>query len=125
MLLPPRNGSLKMAQGRWERLVPLFHFRVIFVRADTKGRTYDESHYDDDIDNDANGDASARPPEACVLTRKTSELSPGAWLVDEPSKFHSRRSATDSGDLLRVMVLERRPLSPSIQMSGGLAVVQI
>lgn len=54
-----------------------------------------------------------------LLTRKTSELSPGAWLVEEPSKFHSRRSATDLGASSRVMVLQRRPPSPSTQTSGG------
>lgn len=39
-------------------------------------------------------------------------------MVDEPSKFHSRRSATDlGGPFSRVMVLQRRPPSPSIQTS--------
>jgi hypothetical protein len=55
----------------------------------------------------------------CELTRNTSELSPGAWLVDDPSKFHSLRSETLAGAFSRVMVLLRRPPSPSIQMSVG------
>ena len=53
------------------------------------------------------------------LTRKTSESPPGAWLVEEPSKFHSLRSATEVGALSMVMVLQRMPPSPSIQMSDG------
>ncbi len=52
--------------------------------------------------------------------RKTSELSPGAWFVDEPSKFHSLSSDTDLGACSSVMVLHRRPPSPSIQdVCGG------
>lgn len=58
------------------------------------------------------------------LTRKTSELSPGAWLVDEPSKFHSLSSETEAGAFSRVWVLHRRPPSPSIQMSEGSAAAQ-
>lgn len=54
-----------------------------------------------------------------MLTRKTSELSPGAWLVDDPSKFHSFNSDTEAGALSRVMVLHRRPPSPSIQTSSS------
>jgi len=59
------------------------------------------------------------------LTRKTSEFSPGAWLVEEPSKFHSLSSETEAGFPDRmVMVLQRMPPSPSIQMSDGLALFE-
>lgn len=40
--------------------------------------------------------------------------------MEEPSKFHSLRSATDEGEFSRVMVLLRMPPSPSIQISVGL-----
>lgn len=40
--------------------------------------------------------------------------------MEEPSKFHSLRSATDEGEFSRVIVLLRMPPSPSIQISIGL-----
>ena len=68
----------------------------------------------------------ASPSEAALEGRQhTSESSPGACSVEEPSKFQIGRSSTDLGGASSVLVLQRSSPLPPTQMYSAITCVRV